>query len=441
MSTTRTDETHDAARRSWVDSAKSHPDFPLQNLPLGVFRPPAEGARGGVAIGDEIFDLKRGVEAGLFAGDAEYAARVASGPTLNALLSLGTGARVALRKRLHELLAEGGAGAAKAQALRTRLLHKAAECKMQLPVVIGAFTDFFAGIHHAHNGGVRNKRNPPLNPNYKHVPVAYHSRASSIVASGTPIRRPSGQMKRPEDAAPAFGPCRNLDIELELGLWIGSGNMLGEPIPVARAGDHIAGVCILNDWSARDIQSWEYQPLGPFLGKNFGTTISPWIVTAEALAPFRQAQPPRPDGDPKPLPYLWDDADQAGGAFDIELEALISTMAMREKGLPAHRLALSNAKHLYWTAAQMVAHHTSGGCNLQPGDLFGSGTVSAPERSGWGSLSELSEDGKVEIALPSGETRTFLQDGDEVSLRARAARPGFATIGFGDCTGRILAAP
>ena len=437
--TAQLDETHDASRQSWVESAKSHPEFPLQNLPFGVFRPPAEGARGGVAIGDEIFDLKRGVEAGLFSGDAEYAARVASGPTLNALMALGKAHRVALRKRLHELLAEGDAASVQAQKVGGKLLHKAAECKMQLPVAIGAFTDFFAGIHHAYNGGVRNKRSPPLLANYKHVPVAYHSRASSIVVSGTPVRRPAGQRKRPDEAVPSFGPCRNLDIELELGVWIGPGNTLGEPIPIAQAGEQIVGVCMLNDWSARDIQTWESQPLGPFLSKNFSTTVSPWIVTMEALAPFRQAQPARPDGDPKPLPYLWNDADQAQGAFNIAIEALIRTETMRSQGMTAHRLALSNVNHLYWTLAQLVAHHTCGGCNLQPGDLFGSGTISAPERSGWGSLSELSDDGKADIALPSGETRTFLQDGDEVILRARAEKHGFASIGFGDCLGRIVA--
>lgn len=431
------DQTHDASRQSWVASAKSHPEFPLQNLPFGVFRPPAEGARGGVAIGDEIFDLKRAVEAGLFSGDAEYAARTASGPTLNGLMALGKAPRAALRKRLHELLAEGGAESARAQKLGEKLLHKAAECKLQLPAVIGAYTDFFAGIHHAYNGGVRNKRSPPLLPNYKYVPVAYHSRASSIVVSGTEVRRPAGQRKRPDEAAPTFGPSRHLDIELELGVWIGPGNALGEPIPIAQAGEHIVGLCMLNDWSARDIQMWEYQPLGPFLSKNFGTTISPWIVTMEALAPFRQAQPARPEGDPRPLPYLWDEVDQAGGAFDIAIEALISTETMRSKGMPPHRLTLSNVNHLYWTMAQMVAHHTSSGCNLQPGDIFGSGTISAPDRSGWGSLSELSNDGNEEIALPSGETRTFLQDGDEVILRARAEKPGFASIGFGDCLGRI----
>ena len=432
------DETHDASARSWVASASSHPVFPLQNLPFGVFSPRGAEPRVGVAIGDEILDLKRLFEADLLKGDAEAAGAAVTGATLNALMALGRPARAALRKRLFALLAEEGEGGARE--IATKLLHKGAECTMHLPAAIGSYTDFFCGIHHAYNGGVRNKRNPPLLPNYKYVPVAYHSRASSIVVSGTPVRRPDGQRKRADEAEPTFGPARNLDFELELGVWIGPGNALGEPIPISRAGEHVVGLCMLNDWSARDIQSWEYQPLGPFLAKNFTTTISPWVVTMEALAPFRQAQPARPEGDPRPLPYLWDETDQAAGALDVKIEALIRTQAMRVKDMPAHRLSLSNVNHLYWTLAQMVAHHTCGGCNLQPGDIFGSGTISAPDRSGWGSLSELSNDGKEAIALPSGETRTFLEDCDEVILRARAEKAGYAAIGLGDCAGRIVPA-
>jgi fumarylacetoacetase len=433
------DETHEESARSWVESANGHRDFPIQNLPFGVFSTAAEDPRGGVAIGDEIFDMKRAVEADLFNGDALIAARAAASPTLNAFMALGKAKRAALRKRLFELLSTGDAGA-EAHKLAPTLVHRAASCRMHVPAAIGSYTDFFAGIHHAYNGGVRNKRVPPLLSNYKHVPVAYHSRASSIVVSGTPIRRPNGQRKRAEETAPTFGPSRNLDMELELGVWIGPGNTLGDPIPISRGAEHVVGLCMLNDWSARDIQSWEYQPLGPFLAKNFGTTISPWVVTMEALAPYARAQPPRPEGDPKPLPYLWDEGDQAHGAFDIGLEVLIQTKLMREKRMSPQRISASNVKHLYWTLAQMVAHHTCGGCNLQPGDIFGSGTLSAPERSGWGSLSELSEDGKVQIDLPSGEQRTFLQDGDELTLRARAEREGYASLGFGDCTGAIVPA-
>jgi fumarylacetoacetase len=431
------DETHDPARSSWVSSAQGHPEFPIQNLPLGVFSPGGAPARGGIAIGDRIFDLRAALEAGVFAGDAEDAARAAAGPALNAFLALGTGARKALRRRVFALLAADGAERAKVEPLAGHLLHDAADCSVELPAAIGAYTDFYAGIEHAANGGRRRGQNPPLAPNYKHVPVAYHSRASSVRASGTDIRRPNGQRLLGNAQTPSFGPCTKLDFELELGVWIGTGNAWGEPISIARAGEHIAGLCLLNDWSARDIQRWESAPLGPFLSKNFGTSISPWIVTPEALAPFRIAQPPRPAGDPKPLDYLWDEADQASGAFDIELEALLSSAAMRSRGLPPQRIASSNTRHLYWTLAQMVAHHTCGGCNLAPGDIFGSGTISAPDPSGYGSIAELSFDGDKPFALASGEQRTFLEDGDEVILRAHARREGFVAIGFGECRGRI----
>jgi fumarylacetoacetase len=436
---TALDETHDPRRKSWVASAEGHKEFPIQNLPLGVFSLVGGTPRGGIAIGDEILDLKSALDEGLFRGPAQQAAMAAAGPALNACMALGREARVALRKRVSSLLAADSFERSKMEKLARKLLHKASSCTLHLPAAIGAYTDFYAGIHHAHNGGVRNRRDPPLSPNYKHVPVAYHSRASSIVPSGARLHRPNGQLKLGADASPSFGPTRKLDVELELGVWIGPGNALGEPIPIADAADHVVGLCLLNDWSARDIQAWESQPLGPFLAKNFGTTISPWIVTMEALAPFRQAQPPRPEGDPQPLPHLWGGADQERGAFDIDLEMLLVTEAMRAKGTPPHRLSLSNVRHLYWTVAQMVAHHTSNGCNLQAGDIFGSGTISAPERSGWGSLAELSADGGEPIALPGGETRTYVQDGDEIILRAYARRAGQISIGFGDCRGRIVA--
>jgi fumarylacetoacetase len=433
------DETHDASTQSWVASARSHRVFPLQNLPFGIFSPRGAEPRAGVAIGDEILDLKRAFESGLLSGDAEEAAAAAaSGTTLNALMALGSGARVALRKRLFALLAEDGE--AGAREIATKLLHKARECTLHLPAAIPSYTDFFCGIHHAYNGGLRNKRNPPLLANYKYVPVAYHSRASSIVVSGTPVRRPDGQRKRADESAPTFGPARNLDFELELGVWVGPGNALGEPIPISRAGEHIVGLCMLNDWSARDVQAWEYQPLGPFLAKNFTTTISPWVVTMEALAPFRQAQPPRPEGDPKPLAYLWDESDQSGGALDVKIEALIRTQAMRVKDMPAHRLSLSNVSHLYWTLAQMVAHHSSNGCNLQPGDLLGTGTLSGDTPESVGSMLELTQRGANPVKLPTGETRAFIADGDEVTERGRCAREGCATIGFGDASGTVLPA-
>ena len=435
-----TDETHDPRRRSWVASAQGHSEFPIQNLPLGVFSPRGEIARGGVAIGDSILDLGVAAGAGLLSGEAATAARAGSGTTLNALMALGAGPRAALRKQLSALLAEDGPDAKKAQAV-TGLLHQAADCTVHLPAAVGDYTDFFAGIHHAVNGGRRNRPGaPPLSPNYKYVPIAYHGRASSVRASGGDVRRPKGQYLPPGQETPAFGPSTRLDFELEFGVWIGPGNALGEPIPMARAAEHIYGYCLLNDWSARDMQRWEGQPLGPFLAKSFSTTVSPWIITPEALAPFRIAQAPRPEGDPRPLPYLWDDADQRQGAFNIELEAVMTTEGLRAKGLPEHRLALSNTNHLYWTTAQMVAHQTSGGCNLNAGDIFGTGTISAPERDGYGSMGEITETGAQPITLASGEKRGYIEDGDEVALRAHARREGFVSIGFGESRGRIVAA-
>src|SRR5215471_9931827 len=432
------DETHDPRRESWVASARGHSEFPIQNLPLGVFSRRGESPHGGVAIGDMIFDIKAGLEAGLFSGEAAAAAKAASGPALNPLMALGPAPRVALRRQLSMMLSANNPERAKIEALSARLLHNAADCTMHLPAQIGSYTDFFAGIHHARNGGMRRDPNTPLNPNYKYVPVAYHSRASSVRPSGVPIRRPSGQRKAPDEDAPSFGPSRKLDYELELAVWIGPGNSLGEPIPVGRAADHLFGLGLFNDWSARDIQQWESQPQGPFLGKNFGSTVSPWIITPEALAPFRVAQPPRPAGDPAPLPHLRDNIDQRDGAFDIALEALLMTEGLRAKGLPPHRMSTSNTTDLYWTVAQMIAHHASNGCNLAPGDLFGSGTISGPTAEGYGSLMELSNDGTRSITLASGETRTFVEDGDEVIFRAHCQKAGCVPIGFGECRARII---
>jgi fumarylacetoacetase len=432
------DETHDPRRESWVASARGHAEFPIQNLPFGVFSPSGGAPRSGVAIGDAIFDLKAGLEAGLFTGEAARAAEAAAGAALNPLMALGSGPRLALRKRLSALLSADNPERAGIEALSARLLHNAADCTMHLPAAIGSYTDFFAGIHHARNGGMRRDPNNPLSPNYKYVPVAYHSRASSVRPSGVAIRRPNGQRKLPTDDAPSYGPSRKLDYELELAVWIGPGNALGEAIPIGKAWDHLFGLGLFNDWSARDIQQWESQPLGPFLGKSFGSTVSPWIVTPEALAPFRVAQPARPAGDPRPLPHLWDDADQREGAFDIALEALLLSEGLRAKGLPPHRMSASNTTDLYWTVAQMIAHHSCNGCNLAPGDLFGSGTISGSTREGYGSLMELSADGTRTIALASGETRTFVENGDEVIFRAHCRKPGCAPIGFGECRARIV---
>jgi fumarylacetoacetase len=435
-----TDATHDPSRMSWVTSANGHSEFPIQNLPFGAFSVNGGKPRGGVAIGDAVLDIAAALEAGLFSGAARDAAEAGMGQTLNPLLALPASARAALRQRLSDILDAKGTERAKVAALVPRLLHAAKDCTMHLPATVGDYTDFFAGIHHARKGGQISRPDNPLMPNYKYVPVAYHSRASSVRPSGEEVRRPNGQRKLPTEDAPTFGPCRNLDYELELGVWIGEGNRIGEPIPIGEAARHIAGFCLLNDWSARDIQSWESQPLGPFLAKSFRTSVSPWIITSEAMAPFRAPQPPRPDGDPQPLPHLFDAADQAHGALDIGCEVLLSTPAMRAAGAEPHRLCRSNTLALYWTVAQMVAHHASGGCNLQPGDLFGSGTISGTDPDGIGCLLEMTFGGRDAITLSNGETRRYLEDGDEVVFRAHCRRPGAVTIGFGECRGRVIAA-
>jgi fumarylacetoacetase len=433
------DETHAPGRRSWVASADQHADFPIQNLPLGVFSPQGGVPRGGIAIGDEIFDLGAALELGLFAGTAATAARAAAGEALNPLFALGEEGRVALRRRVGEILDADGKDRARAEAEKSRLLHRAADCRMHVPATVGDYTDFFAGINHATNAGKLFRPDNPLMPNYKYVPIGYHGRASSIGVSGTDVRRPEGQRKPANETVPTFGPCRNLDYELELGVWIGPGNELGHPIPIAEARRHIAGFCLLNDWSARDIQGWEYQPLGPFLGKSFFTTVSPWVITPEALAPFRMAQAPRPAGDPAPLPYLLDKADQADGALDIGLDVSLLTPGLKAKGLPAHQLSSGNARDLYWTVTQLVTHHTSNGCNLRPGDIFGTGTISGSDAGSLGSLLEISTGGRQPIDLPSGETRRFLEDGDTVIMRAHCRRNGYVPIGFGECRGTVAA--
>ncbi|MNK99585.1 Fumarylacetoacetate (FAA) hydrolase family protein [compost metagenome] len=428
----RLDETHDPARTSWVESADGHPDFPIQNLPHGVFSRPGEAPRGGVAIGDLILDMASATAAGLFAGETLKAAQAASGETLNAWLALSPDERRALRRRLSLLLSD----ARHAQAVRPHLAASSGS-RLHLPARIGDYTDFYAGIHHAMNVGRLFRPDNPLLPNYKHVPIGYHGRASSVVASGHPVRRPVGQTLAAGAETPTHGPSRRLDIELELGVWIGQGCDLGDTLPIHEAGDHIAGLCLLNDWSARDLQAWEYQPLGPFLAKNFLTTVSPWIITAEALEPFRIAQPPRPEGDPRPLPYLWSDTDQSRGAFALELESAILTRQMRDAGETPFVLGRGPATNLYWTLAQLVTHHASNGCNLNPGDLLGTGTISSPDDSCCGSLLELTRGGQTPLRLPNGETRTFLESGDEIILTARARSPARISIGFGPCSGRI----
>ncbi len=425
-----------AIARSWVEHANGHRDFPLQNLPLGIFSRPGEALRCGVAIGDAILDLEAVLATGLLAGQAKVAVEATRGGALNAFFALGRAARVALRERLLELLGEHCEHQQSLQAA----LYPASECQLHLPAKVGDYTDFYVGIQHATNVGKLFRPDNPLLPNYKYVPIGYHGRASTLRPSGTDVRRPKGQTLPAGETEPRFGPCARLDYELELGIWIGQGNDIGQAIPIAEADQHLAGLCLLNDWSARDIQAWEYQPLGPFLSKSFITTLSPWVVTAEALEPFRCAQPARPDGDPQPLPYLLDPKDQARRAFDIELEVLLLTERMREQGLPAHRLALSNTLNMYWTVAQLIAHHSVNGCQLQPGDLFGSGTLSGATPDAYGSLLETTLGGKQPVELASGEKRTFLEDGDEIILRARCSRDGVGSIGFGECRGKIIAA-
>jgi fumarylacetoacetase len=434
-----TDDTHDPRLRSWVGSAHAAgADFPIQNLPFGVFSRGGEPARIGVAIGAEILDLTAVARERLL--DASLGATIdaCQAHTLNALMSLGRPALSSLRAQLSLLLREGEATAPEDAVMRSRVLVPQAEAVMHLPAAVGDYTDFYASVHHATNVGTLFRPDHPLLPNYKWIPIAYHGRASSLVPSGTPVRRPSGQRKAPDAAAPTVGPSQSLDFELEMGAFIGRGNPMGSAVALAEAEEHLFGLCLVNDWSARDIQAWEYQPLGPFLGKSFATTVSPWVVTLDALAPFRTARAARPDGDPEPLPYLDTDADRASGAFDITLEATLSTARMRESGHTPVPLARARTADLYWTLGQMVTHHTMNGCNLRPGDLLASGTVSGPTPDSLGCLLELTRRGALPLTLPGGETRAFLQDGDEVTFTAFCARDGVARIGFGECRGRIV---
>lgn len=424
-------------QRSWVASANGHSDFPIQNLPLGIFSHGDARKRVGVAIGDYVLDLQGVLATGLIDGEAARAIEAAAPGELNSLFELGRGPRVALREALLSLLDNDRS---EHRPLIEGCLILASDCVMHLPARIHDYTDFYVGIQHATNVGKLFRPDNPLLPNYKHVPIAYHGRASSIRPSGTEVQRPSGQVLAAGAAQPRLAPSARLDYELEIGVWIGKGNAMGESVAISDAPDHIAGLCLLNDWSARDIQAWEYQPLGPFLSKSFITTISPWVVTLEALEPYRRPQPERPAGDPQPLPYLTDDKDQAQGAFDIELEVLIQSERMRLKGLEPQRLALSNTLTMYWTVAQMITHHAVNGCPLQAGDLFGSGTLSGSAPDQYGSLLEITEDGKQPVTLSSGEERRFLEDGDEIFLRARCTRPEVASIGFGECRGKVVRA-
>jgi fumarylacetoacetase len=432
------DATHDPDLKSWVESANQpDADFPIQNLPFAVFRRAGRGEsfRGAVAIGDQVLDLGALHSAGAFPGGAAAEAlSAAAAPQLNALMSLGRPAWSALRLALAQALRNGSPGR---QALETALVPQT-EVEFTVPARIGDFTDFYSSIDHATAVGRLLRPDNPLLPNYKWVPIAYHGRASSIRVSGARIRRPAGQIVPRPGEPPVLAACRRLDFELELGVFVGPGNALGQPIPVADAEEHVFGLCLLNDWSARDLQAWEYQPLGPFLSKNFATTISPWIVTLDALAPFRVPWQ-RPTADPQPLPYLEDGELRRAGALDIQLEVELQSQAMRERGVPAQRLSRSNFRHAYWAVSQMLAHHSVNGCNLEPGDLLGTGTQSGPDPAEAGSLLELTHGGTQPLTLPGGEARTFLADGDQVTLRAWCATAGRVRIGFGSATGTIVA--
>lgn len=422
------DATNDPALKSWCDSAQGG-DFPIQNLPLGIFSVGERDRRPGVAIGDYVLDLA-GIS-DLF--DQDWRADL-SQPVLNGWLARGPEAQGALRRRLQELFSDEKYR----DDVEAQLVGQT-EVRLHVPCLIGDYTDFYVGIHHATNVGKQFRPDNPLLPNYKYVPIGYHGRASSVRASGEPVIRPNGQRKAPDAEVPEYGPSRRLDYELELGIWIGEGNELGQPIPIGEAAHHIAGYCLLNDWSARDLQAWEYQPLGPFLAKNFLTSVSPWVIAPQALAPFRKPMPPRPTGDPEPLAYLSDPEDRDGGALGVQLEVSLTTEKMRAAGLAPHILSRGSADAaMYWSAAQIVAHHSSNGCNLQPGDLIGTGTLSTESAGGLGSLLEISQGGKQPAQLSNGETRAFLENGDEVTLKAWCESDG-VRIGFGECVGRVMA--
>jgi fumarylacetoacetase len=422
--------THDPERQSWVPSAnRGDSAFPIQNLPFGVFTS-ADGPAIGVAIGDRILSLRACADLLPMAVREACAAS-----TLNPLMAGGSERWSELRAALSDLLLADHPQAPRYQRALSPHLLPIAEATMLKPALIGNYTDFYASIHHATNVGRLFRPDHPLLPNYKYVPIGYHGRASSIQVSGAPVTRPSGQVATSPGQPPRFGPSQALDYELEAGFFVGPGNRLGEAIAIENAASHLFGVCLLNDWSARDIQAWEYQPLGPFLAKSFATTISPWVVTMEALAPFRTSAFARPEEDPPPLHYLASEQESREGGIDLILEVYLRPAGMGETA----RLGRSNLRHLYWTPAQLLTHHASNGCNLRPGDLLGSGTVSGPEEDARGCLLELTQNGRRPVALPAGGKRGFLEDGDQVIFRGYCERPGFVSIGLGECSGTIRA--
>lgn len=419
---------------SWVESANQPgADFPLQNLPCGVFSHNEE-TRIGIAIGNQVLDLRTCAHQGLLRELHPDALEACTHNSLNDLMALGSETWSALRSQLTALLA--ASADFPAQARVKPYLIPMHEVEMKLPAQIGDYTDFYASIHHATRVGKLFRPDNPLLPNYKYVPIGYHGRASSIVVSDTAIRRPSGQTKAPTAAEPSFGPSRSLDYELEVGIFVGPGNPLGQPIPIGEAEQHIFGLCLVNDWSARDIQSWEYQPLGPFLAKNFATSISPWVISMEALAPYRVPAAIRPEGDPAPLAYLTP-ADSVHAGINVTLEVFLQSEKMRQAAIQPIRLSQGHLRDLYWAPGQLLAHHASSGCNLRPADLLATGTISGPEEGSEGCLLEMKHRAEP-VKLPTGETRTFLEDGDQVIFRAYCHAPGLPRIGFGACTGKIL---
>ncbi|WP_286234956.1 fumarylacetoacetase [Thalassotalea sediminis] len=430
--------THDPSLSSWVSTAnQAGCDFPIQNLPFAVFRRKGsdESFRGGVAIGDQVVDLAAVKEADLFSGVASDAVAACAQPQLNEFMAMGKTAWSELRKALSEALSEGSAQ----QNALSACLVAMSDVEYALPCNIGDYTDFYTSIHHATSVGKKFRPDNPLLPNYKWVPIGYHGRSSSIEISGSSFKRPKGQTKAPTATEPSFGPCKRLDYELEVGIFVGKGNVLGEPISIDNAEDHVFGLCLFNDWSARDIQGWEYQPLGPFLSKSFASTISPWIVTTEALAPYRTAWT-RDENDPQPMDYLESAHNRESGAYDIQLQVLLETEKMRAEKQAPTQLSQSNFNDSYWTVNQMVAHHTVNGCNLRAGDMFGSGTQSGPNPEEAGSMLELSNAGSEPITLPNGEQRTFLEDGDNVIMKGWCEKPGAARIGFGFVEALVLPA-
>ena len=431
-------ETHDINLTSWVESANIKGcDFPIQNLPFAEFRTKNtnEEFRGGVAIGDQVIDLAKLSHLNIFTGDAKTALDAASESTLNTFMGLGEQYWSALRLALSKALREG---AQQQKEMQSTLIAQA-DIEFALPCRIGDYTDFYTSIYHATAVGSLFRPDNPLLPNYKWVPIGYHGRSSSIDVSGQTFHRPKGQTKAPDADTPSFGPCKRLDYELELGIYLGKGNALGDAIAIENAENHVFGFCVFNDWSARDLQAWEYQPLGPFLAKNFASTVSPWIVTTEALAPFRTSWT-RDENDPQPMPYLESAANREQGAFDIQMDVKIQTQKMRDENHQPTQVSTSSFKHSYWTVAQMVTHHTVNGCNFMPGDMLGSGTQSGPTHEEAGSLLELSRGGKEKITLSNGEQRSFLEDGDNVIMRGWCEKPGYARIGFGSVESTVLPA-